>query len=121
MKKTVVIGATDNPSRYAYLAVNMLQDYGHETVPVGIKKGKVGGSEILDLRKMPEVPNVDTVTLYIGPQNQPEWYEYILSLKPKRIIFNPGTENFELEEKARENNIETLEACTLVMLRSQHY
>ncbi len=121
MKKTVVIGATDNPGRYAYLAAHMLQDYGHEFVPVGIKKGAVGGKEILDLRQKPAIDEVDTVTLYIGPQNQPEWYEYILGLKPKRIIFNPGTENFELEKRARKQNIETLEACTLVMLRSNQF
>ncbi|MDQ3535569.1 MAG: CoA-binding protein [Bacteroidota bacterium] len=121
MKKTVVIGASPNPSRFAYLAVNMLKNYGHETVPVGIKKGSVAGIEILDLKDKPSVENTDTVTLYLGPQNQKEWIDYILSLRPKRIIFNPGTENWELEEKARENDIETLDACTLVMLRSGQY
>jgi len=121
MKKTVVLGASPNPQRFAFTAINMLKSYGHETVPIGIKKGAVAGIDILDLNKKPEVADIDTVTLYIGSQNQSEWIEYILSLNPKRIIFNPGTENWELEERAREQNIETLEACTLVMLRSGQY
>lgn len=120
-KKTVVIGASTNPSRYAYIAANMLTDYGHEIVPVGIKKGEVAGEEIQDLREQPKIDGVDTVTLYLGPQNQPEWYDYILGLHPKRIIFNPGTENTELNKKAREKGIETVMGCTLVMLRSNTY
>lgn len=121
MKKTVIIGATANPSRYAYLAAEMLTDYDHEIVPLGIKKGNVSGKEILDIRQKPAIEGVDTVTLYIGPQRQPEWYDYILSLKPKRIIFNPGTENDEFEQMAEEKGVEALEACTLVMLRSRQY
>lgn len=121
MRKTVIIGATSDPSRYAYLAANMLTDYKHEIVPIGIKTGEVFGNKILNLREKPAIADVDTVTLYIGPQNQTEWYQYILSLKPKRIIFNPGTENEEFEKLAEENGIEVLEACTLVMLRSNQY
>jgi hypothetical protein len=120
-KKTVIIGATPDRSRYAYLAAQMLTEYGHEIVPLSIKKGEVFGKEILDLRKRPPVDGVDTVTLYIGPQNQPEWYEYILSLNPKRIIFNPGTENDDLEKMAEQKGIEAVEGCTLVMLRSRQY
>jgi uncharacterized protein len=120
-KKTVIIGATPNPSRYAYLAAQMLTEYNHEIVPLSIKKGEVSGKEILDLRTKPAIDNVDTVTLYIGPQNQPEWYDYIISLKPKRIIFNPGTENDALEKLAEDNGIEAVEGCTLVMLRSLQY
>lgn len=121
MKKTVIIGATTNPGRYAYLAAQLLAEKGHEIVPVGIKKGVVFDQEILDLRQKPEISDVDTVTLYIGPQNQPEWYDYIVGLKPKRIIFNPGTENYELEKLANQHGIETEEACTLVMLRIGNY
>lgn len=121
MKKTLVLGASPNPARFAFLAINMLKSYGHETIPVGIKKGSVAGIEILDLKAKPPVSDIDTVTLYLGPQNQSEWIDYILSLNPKRIIFNPGTENWDLEEKARKNNIETIEGCTLVMLRSGQY
>ncbi len=120
-KKTVVIGASNNPTRYAYIASNMLTDYGHEIVPVGIKKGEVAGKDILDMRQHPKVDAVDTVTLYLGPQNQPEWYDYILGLNPQRIIFNPGTENTELEKKANEKGIETVYGCTLVMLRAGTY
>lgn len=119
MKKTVVVGASDNPSRYSYRAVHQLKRYGHEVIPVGIKNAEVAGLPIATDK--PSVPDVDTVTLYVGPQNQPSWYDYILSLKPKRIIFNPGTENYELEKKAREQNIETLHACTLVMLSVGEY
>jgi predicted CoA-binding protein len=121
MKKTVIIGATPNPSRYAYIASEMLTEYDHEIIPIGIKSGEVFGKTILNIRNNPEVIDVDTVTLYIGPQHQEEWYEYILSLKPKRIIFNPGTENPNFEKQAEAAGIEVVEGCTLVMLRSNQY
>lgn len=121
MKKTVIAGATANPSRYAYLAATMLTEYGHEIVPVGIKNETVLGKQILNLREKPAIDNVDTITLYVGPQNQPEWYDYLLSLNPKRIIFNPGTENDELEKMAEAKGVEVVEGCTLVMLRSNQY
>jgi uncharacterized protein len=120
-KKTVIIGATTNPSRYAYLAAGMLTEYKHEIVPIGLKKGEVFGKQILLINERPFVNDVDTVTLYIGPQHQPEHYEYILSLKPKRVIFNPGTENEEFEKLLATTGTETLQACTLVMLRSNQY
>lgn len=121
MKKTLVVGATANTSRYAFLAARMLNEYGYEFVPIGIKKETVLGKEILNLREKPPIDNIDTITLYIGPQNQPEWYDYLLSLKPKRIIFNPGTENDEFEKMAEEKNVEVVEGCTLVMLRSNQF
>jgi predicted CoA-binding protein len=121
LKKTVIIGATTNPGRYAYLAARMLKEYNHEIVPVGIKDGAVFGEEILNIFQRPAVKDVHTVTLYIGPQRQPEHVDYILSLQPKRIIFNPGTENEEFIRRAKEQGVETLEACTLVMLRSLQY
>jgi len=120
-KKTVIVGATANPSRYAFLAASMLTEYDHEIVPVGIKKEEVLGKQILDLRQRPVIDNVDTITLYIGPDHQPEHYEYLLSLKPKRVIFNPGTENPEFEKKLEDAGAEALEACTLVLLRSGQY
>ncbi|MEP6735562.1 MAG: CoA-binding protein [Chryseolinea sp.] len=120
-KKTLVIGATDNPARYAYLAANMLADYNHEVVPMGIKKGQVAGKDILNIREKPNVENVDTITLYIGPRHQPEWYDYLVGLKPRRIIFNPGTENEEFEKLAEEKGIKVEEACTLVLLRSKQF
>ena len=121
MKKTVIIGATTNPSRYAYLAAEMLQEYNQEFVPVGIKRGNVLGKEILDLRSQPNIEHVDTITLYINPQHQKDWYDYFFKLKPKRVIFNPGTENPELEKLLEEKNIQALEACTLVLLRSGQF
>lgn len=121
MKKTVIIGATTDPSRYAYLAARMLTYYNNEIVPIGIKKGEVFGARILSIFDRPKVENVHTVTLYIGPQRQPEWYDYILGLKPKRIIFNPGTENDTLIRMAEEQGVEAVEGCTLVMLRSNQY
>ena len=120
-KKTVIIGATPDRSRYAFLAANMLQEYDNEFVPVSIKTGEVLGKEILDLRKRPPIEDVDTITLYIGTRRQPEWYDYILGLKPKRIIFNPGTENSELEQLAEDQGIEAVVGCTLVMLRSRQF
>ena len=120
-KKTVIIGATPDRSRYAFLAAQMLSEYNHEIVPVGIKDGAVFGKDILDIFEKPDIKDVDTVTLYIGPQRQAEHMDYILSLKPKRIIFNPGTENDEFIRRAEEMGVEALEACTLVMLRSHQF
>lgn len=121
MKRTAVIGATTNPSRYAYLACKMLTEYGHEIFPLGVKDGNLFGKDILDIRAKPKLDDIDTVTLYIGPQRQPEWYNYLLELKPRRIIFNPGTENPEFEALAEEAGIEVIEGCTLVMLRSRQF
>jgi uncharacterized protein len=120
-KKTVIIGATPNTSRYAYLAAEMLSEYDHEIVPVGIKTGEVLGNKILNIREKPAIENVDTVTLYLGSQHQQEWYNYIFSLKPKRIIFNPGAENTAFKQLAEEQGIEVLEACTLVLLRTGQF
>ena len=121
MKKTVIVGSGPNPARYAYLAAERLHRYGHEIVPLGIKKGIVIDKTILDIRTKPSIPDVDTITMYIGAGRQPEWMDYLLSIKPKRIIFNPGTENPEFEKKAEAAGIETVEGCTLVMLRSGQY
>lgn len=118
-KKTVVIGASPNPERYAYVATQRLRRAGHEVVAVGLRAGKVGDVELRTDR--PAVPEVDTVTLYVGPQHQPAWQDYILSLRPKRIIFNPGTENPQLESAAEALGIVTEEACTLVMLSTGSY
>lgn len=114
MKKTLVLGATSNPARYAYLAVMKLQRFGHEVVPLGNRTGEVDGLSILV--GTPALENIDTVTLYLGAPRQVQYYDYILSLHPKRIIFNPGAENPELEDLAEANGIETVEGCTLVML-----
>ena len=121
MKKTAVIGASPNTTRYAFIASKMLHDYNHEVVPIGIKKGQILGMDILNIREKPEIEGIHTVTLYIGPVHQPEWYEYLLSLKPNRIIFNPGTENSKFAELAEAQGIEATYACTLVLLRLGSY
>lgn len=119
MKKTVVLGATDNPARYAYLAVQKLRRFGHEVVPVGLKEGEIDG---LKIRKgQPDVEDVDTVTLYVGTRNQAPLYDYIMKLNPKRIIYNPGTENTELQQMAEKKGIENVVGCTLVMLSTGEY
>lgn len=119
MKKTVVLGASDNPSRYSFLAVDKLKRFGHDVVAIGKKAGKVGNTNVITER--PDEKGVDTVTLYLNPQHQKQYYDYILSLHPKRIIFNPGAENDELYDLAKTNGIQPLEACTLVMLNTGQY
>ena len=118
-KKTLVLGASANPARYSYLALNKLNRYNHPVIGIGKRKGKAGDVEI-DTEQKP-IEDIDTITLYLNPQNQKQYYNYILSLKPKRIIFNPGTENPELYKLAKENNIQVLEACTLVLLSTGQY
>lgn len=118
-KKTVVLGASTNPERYAYKAVCKLTENKHPVVAVGLKEGKI--NDVVIKTGFPIEEGVDTVTLYVGPQNQPVFYDYILGLHPKRIIFNPGTENPELVKLAQAKNIETEEACTLVMLATGEY
>lgn len=118
-KKTMVLGASTNPSRYSYLAINKLVAHHHPVVAVGLKEGVINNVQIV--KDKPQEKDVDTVTLYLNPKNQIPYYDYIISLKPKRIIFNPGTENDELANLAVENNIKPLEACTLVLLSTGQY
>jgi hypothetical protein len=118
-KKTLVLGASENPARYSYLAMNRLKNNNHDVVAIGKKKGAVAGIPI-ETEKLP-MQDIDTVTLYLGAPNQKEYYDYIVSLHPKRIIFNPGTENDELAELAVKNNIQPVEACTLVLLSTGQY
>ncbi|MFY0628083.1 MAG: CoA-binding protein [Reichenbachiella sp.] len=121
LKHTVVIGASTNPGRYAYMAANRLFNAGHPISFVSIKRGELFGQPFKDLRTKPMIDNVDTVTLYIGTRNLEEWNDYIISLKPKRIIFNPGTEHDGLAEEAEKKGIEVIEGCTLVMLSAGQY
>lgn len=119
MKKTLVLGASDNPSRYSYLATARLNAHGHPVVAVGLKEGEIGSTHIQT--NFPEGESIDTVTLYMNPTNQEPYIERILALNPKRIIFNPGTENPKLENLAEQNGIEAIEGCTLVMLASGEF
>lgn len=118
-KKTLVLGASDNPARYSYLAVNRLRAHNHPVVAVGKKEGKVADVQIT--KDHSAETGIDTITLYLNPKNQVEYYDYILSLRPKRIIFNPGTENDHLIKMAEQNNIEPVIGCTLVMLSTGQY
>lgn len=119
MNKTLVVGATTNPERYAWLATERLKQNNIPVVCLGVKKGECAGEPILN--GMPELKGIDTVTLYIGPARQPAYYDYLLSLQPNRIIFNPGTENPELMKLAQNAGIATEAACTLVMLAAKTY
>lgn len=114
MNKTLVLGASEKPDRYSNRAAKSLLNHHHQVVLLGNKQGTIEGHPILTGK--PELSDIDTVTLYLNPFNQKEWYNYILSLKPRRLIFNPGTENPELEALALEKGIECQQACTLVLL-----
>ncbi len=116
---TLVIGASTNPRRFSNMAIIKLLDYGHSVTAIGSAKGSVKNVEI-DTEKKP-FENIHTITLYVNPERQKEYYEYILALQPKRIVFNPGTENPEFEALAESKGIEALEACTLVLLSINQY
>jgi uncharacterized protein len=118
-KKTLVLGASGNPSRYSYLAIQRLRKNGHPVVAIGKRPSMVADVPVTTEKNKTE--DVDTVTLYLNEQRQKEYYDYILSLHPKRIIFNPGAENDELAELAKKNKIEPIEACTLVLLSTGQY
>ncbi|MEI9957010.1 MAG: CoA-binding protein [Ferruginibacter sp.] len=118
-KKTLVIGASENPARYSNLAVKKLTAYNHPVVALGNKAGTID-NHIIETEKK-AFTDIDTVTLYLNPLRQQAYYDYILSLNPKRIIFNPGAENDELEALAKQQGIATMEACTLVLLSTGQY
>ena len=117
--KTLVIGASDHPERYSYLAINSLLEHNHEVVAIGAREGKVRNVAILT--EKPELDNIHTVTLYLNPSRQKEYYEYIVGLKPQRVLFNPGTENPEFFQILTENNIPFETACTLVLLNTKQF
>jgi uncharacterized protein len=119
MKKTLVIGASENPDRYSNKAIKELVWHNHEVVAIGLRAGEVAGVSFDSEKKAFE--NVDTVTLYVGPQNQPEYYNYVLGLKPQRVIFNPGTENTEFIKRLESAGIYPEIACTLVLLATGQY
>ena len=119
MKKTLVIGASLNPARYSYLAINRLTQYNHPVIAIGLREGEVNGVQITKERT--NYKDIDTFTLYLNPSRQKDFYDYIISLNPKRIIFNPGTENPEFYEILKNNNIESEAACTLVLLGTNQY
>ena len=115
-KKTVIVGSTPRPYRYAHQAAVMLDEREIPFIPLGIQEGQVLGREILNVYDRPAIEGGDTLTMYINAHRQKDWYDYLLSLNPRRIIFNPGSENYEFKKLAESRGIECLEACTLVML-----
>ncbi|MDO8998690.1 MAG: CoA-binding protein [Bacteroidota bacterium] len=119
MKKTLVIGASENIDRYSNKAILSLKNHGHEVIALGIRSGEVAGIKISTNK--PQLTDIDTVTLYVGPKNQTEWIDYLIELNPKRIIFNPGTENLDFYIRATQKGIECIEGCTLVMLSIGNY
>src|SRR5206468_3083774 len=113
-KKTLVLGASSNPARYSNLAVNFLRNKGHEVIAIGRRAGNIGQVQVETATR--DIDDLDTVTVYLNPNNQKQYYDYLLSLHPKRIIFNPGAENEELSSMAEKQGIRIQEACTLVLL-----
>ncbi len=118
-KKTLVLGASANPNRYSYLAIQQLIVNKQKIKAIGRKEGEVNGVKINTTKKI--FKDIHTITLYLNKINQVEFYDYILDLKPKRVLFNPGTENVELEIVLSENNISFERACTLVLLGIDEY
>lgn len=118
-KKTLILGASENPARYSFLALNKLRAAGHPVVAIGKKDGLV--NDVVISSKKEKFDGIDTVTLYLNPAHQKEYYDYIFSLHPRRIIFNPGAENAELAALASERGIAVQEACTLVLLSTGQY
>lgn len=119
LPRTLVLGASQRPERYSYLAIRSLRKHQIEVVAIGARKGIVEDVEIQTEPK--DFEDIHTVTIYLNPKNQLPYFNYILGLNPKRIIFNPGTENPELEKLARKNGIDVVEGCTLVMLSNGTY
>ncbi len=118
-KKTLVIGGSENPARYSNRAIRMLRENGVDVVSIAKREGKVFDVDIKT--EFPKDDNIHTVTMYLGAPRQSEYYNQLLELKPKRVIFNPGAENSELAEMLENNGVETLEACTLVMLSTGQF
>ncbi|OBX27282.1 hypothetical protein LX77_02923 [Gelidibacter algens] len=118
-KKTLVFGASLNPSRYSNLAMYKLVAHGHQVLAFGLRKGVVAGVEI-DTELLPYT-GIDTVTLYMNAGRQEPFYEYLIGLKPNRVIFNPGTENPQFFKLLKEKHIEFEMSCTLVMLGTNQY
>jgi len=118
-KKTLVLGASTQPDKYSYKAISMLVEKGHSVLAIGQKSGEVAGIKI-HTKAIP-LKNIDTVTLYLNPLRQRDYYNYIIDSKPKRVVFNPGTENLEFYQLLQLNAIKFEVACTLVLLATNQY
>ena len=118
-KKTLVLGASGNPERYSFLAINRLREHHHPVVAVGKKETVV--ADVPVQTETAPIPGLDTITVYLNTENQKNYYDYILAQHPRRVIFNPGAENPEFEKILSEKGIQTMEACTLVLLGTGQY
>jgi predicted CoA-binding protein len=118
-KSTLVIGASLKESRYSNMCVKTLVSGQFPVTAIGLREGTI--DEIPVLAGFPELDNIHTVSLYLGPDNQKTWYDYILKLNPERVVFNPGTENLEFQDILTEAGIEVIEGCTIVMVNSGTY
>lgn len=117
--KTLILGASNNPSRYSYVVTQKLLNYGHEVVLVSNKKGEIFGQKFCNT--VDDIENIDTVTMYLGEANQTTYEDFLLELNPRRVIFNPGAENPDLMNKLKEQGVDAFEACTLVMLSTSQF
>jgi uncharacterized protein len=119
MRETLVIGASTKPWRYSYKAVKALRLHNHNVVAIGLREGKI--DDVVIVRGLPEGKDIETVTMYIGAARQKPYYDFLISLNPRRVIFNPGAENQELSDLLSENGIEVIQDCTLIMLATGQY
>lgn len=119
IKKTLVLGASDNPRSYSFLAIGRLIANGHPVRAIGKREAEVSGVKIVTTKEMLE--DIDTITLYLNKKNQHHFYDYIVALQPTRVIFNPGTENVALEKLLKLHGISFERACTLVLLSIGKY
>jgi len=119
MKKTLVLGASTNPDRYSFKAINSLVSHNQSVIAIGQNTGDVAGIKI-QTKQIP-LKNIHTVSLYLNPARQKDYYNYIIAIAPKRVIFNPGTENPEFSALLKQNNIKAEDACTLVLLTTNQY
>jgi uncharacterized protein len=118
-KKTLVLGASTNPERFSYMAVRKLKYGNIPVVAVGLREGEISGVRIE--KPFPKFEDIHTITIYIGPKNLTAYYDYITGLKPRRVIFNPGTESPAFAEKLSQEGIEVVHACTLIMISNNLY
>lgn len=118
-EKVAILGASNKPDRYAYKALKMLQEYGHTAIPINPAFDEIDGTQVR--KTLEDISDIDTVTLYMNPQRLAEQVDRLIHLKPRRVIFNPGTESKEIEQKLESAGIKTLEACTLVLLRTNQF
>ncbi len=119
-EKVVVLGASEKPERFSNKAVRLLKRHGHDVLPVGLNRGRIGDVFIVPMKNV-SLDNVDTVSIYLSPENQKNYYESVLKWRPKRVIFNPGAENREFRSLLEENDIEVIEDCTLLMLAKSEF